>query len=561
MVSHTKMPSQIRTSSNYWPHQAQLVFRASMSAPDSPSAQLETPIREGPTPAMSNSSAILPPLIADLQAVAARQPDAVAVIDERSEMSYGSFTRLVSARAQALERAGLQRGDRVALIAENSAMFLVSAFAVWEAGGVLVTVYPSTAPADLAYTLRDASPVAALADAATVDAVRSALPASVPVAVIDVADFTCASFGRDRLPNPTDLREPLFMICYSSGTTSRPKAIMLSHTALHHGATAYARVWRFNPSDKAIVCMPMAWLYGLCTTAMSTLLAGGTVISLRRSAPALIASAVERHRATVITGVTTIFAKLVKYLEDRESADLSSLRFAVSGGEPRNEVAFQRFRDLVGVPVHDNFCSSECFPLITYDPFADPSPILGSAGRLVPGSELRIVSPVGADVPVGEVGEALARGTGLMLGYWNDAEETAAALTVDGWYRTKDLVRLDADGYVYVVGRLSDMIIRGGSNVSPAEVERVLRMHPAVRDATVIGLPDPVYGEEVVAAVVCAETHDFDAEGVRTFAKEQLASYKVPTRLVQVDHLPSNTTTGKVNRRQVAALIAEADPR
>ena len=143
-----------------------------------------------------------------------------------------------------------------------------------------------------------------------------------------------------------------------------------------------------------------------------------------------------------------------------------------------------------------------------------------------------------------------------MLGYWRDEEETAKALTPDGWYRTKDLVRMDEDGFVYVVGRLSDMIIRGGSNISPAEVERALREDPDIRDATVVGLPDPVYGQAVAAAVVIESGATFDPDHIRRGLGERLATYKVPTRLVRVDRLPNNATTGKVDRRAVAALMS-----
>lgn len=493
--------------------------------------------------------------IVALGRIAARQPESTAVIDGPRTVPYGDLWRAVTRAADALSVAGLRPGDRVALVAENSVDYLVSAFAVWHAGGVLATIYPSSGADDLAYCLDNSDPALVLADRGTAKMVSAVAPDR-PVAVIDDG-FAVPRVRDSTMPNPDGLGEQLALICYTSGTTSRPKAVMISTSALFNCARTYADVWRLSTADRTVVCLPMAWLYGLDSTSMAALLAGGTVISLPRARPALITDAIVRHRATVLPGVTTMFAKLVEHLHGLpELPDLSSLRFCVSGGEPRNEAAFAHWSGFTGRPIHDTFCSSECFPLITYDPVADPQPRPGAAGKLVPRAELKIVDAAGVEVPVGEVGEALSRGAGLMLGYWRDPERTRAALTDDGWYRTNDLVRVDESGYVHVVGRLSDMIIRGGSNVSPGEIERVLREHPSVRDAAVVGLPDPTYGQRVVAALVVRDPESFDSEQVAQFCAERLAAYKVPTAYAVVAELPQNPATGKVNRRQVAAALA-----
>jgi long-chain acyl-CoA synthetase len=496
--------------------------------------------------------------LTELRRVAAVRPDVKAVIDESGSLTYGALVEAVDERAGCLADAGLQPGDRVALVAENSSSFLVSALAVWTAGGILVTVYPSSGLDDLRYALDNAEPVIVLVDDATADVVRKVAPDGLPVVTIDSPDFRPPTVRPGTMPNPAGLREPVFLICYSSGTTSRPKAIMLSQTALYNGARTYADVWHLSAADRTLVALPMAWLYGLDSTSMATLLVGGTVISCRRARPDVLVDAIETERVTILPGVTTIFTKLVDFLErSPQHHDLSSLRLAISGGEPRNERAFARFAKLAGSPVHDTFCASECFPLITYDPVANPEPVLGSAGRLVPRSELKILDPEGSPVPIGEAGEAFSRGPGLMLGYWRDDGATRTALTSDGWYRTKDLVRMDVDGWVYVVGRLSDMIIRGGSNVSPAEVERGLREHADLGDACVVGLPDPVYGQAVAAAVVLRHGWSFDAGDVQRQLAEHLAMYKVPTRWMVLERLPHNVTTGKLDRRAVAAAFAE----
>ena len=485
-------------------------------------------------------------------AVARRQPDQSAVIDETRTLTFGELQQEIERRSAALSAAGLQPGDRVALVAESSADFLATALAVWHARGVLVTIYPSSGRDDLEHALDSCDPVLIVTssgvDAGLVGSASKGTPQT------SVENFAPTKVRGDTAPNPTDLREPLSMICFSSGTTSRPKAIMLSAHAVHNCAVTYGEVWHLGPGDRGIVCLPMAWMYGLASTSLALLLSGATVVVVSRSRPEPLLAAMVHHRATFLAGVTTTFTKLVHHLEDNRLDDraLESLRLCISGGEPRNEQAFERWGSMTGVPVFDAYCSSECLPLVTYDPWVDSKPRLGAAGRLVPRARLKIVDPEGSEVPPGEVGEGLSSGPGLMLGYWRDAELTHQVID-DGWYRTKDLVRMDSEGYVYVVGRLSDLIIRSGVNISPAEVERVVRSHPAIADVAVVGLPDEIYGQRVVAAVVSPTTVDIAA--LDAHVRQHLTGYKVPSEYVVVDDLPVNATTGKIDRRALAASL------
>ncbi|MFC7359328.1 class I adenylate-forming enzyme family protein [Nocardioides astragali] len=486
--------------------------------------------------------------------VASSRPHHPAVIDGDLVVSFGDLHLDVLFRCEALLTAGLEPGGRVAIVAESSADFLSTALAVWRAGGVLVTVYPSSSHDDLQYALESSEPVLVVAGEAQQEAVSAALTTT-PIASIEL--FQPTSVRTDTEPNPANLREPLSLICFSSGTTSRPKAIMLTATAVHNCAETYGEVWHLSSDDRGIVCLPMAWMYGLASTSLALLLRGATTIVVRRARPDLLAAAMRRHQATFIAGVTTTFAKLAMHAKDEGLGQetFGALRLCISGGEPRNEAAFERWTSVSGVSVLDAYCSSECLPLVTYDPTVDPEPRPGSAGKLVPRAQLRIVDANGDDVAAGEVGEGLSTGPGLMLGYWRDPDQTEQALTPDGWYRTKDLVRMDEDGYVFVVGRLSDVIIRGGINISPGEVERALRMHPDVLDVTVVGLQDDMYGERVVAAVVAAEGLDVDA--LRAHAEETLTAYKRPSEYVVVNEFPV-TSTGKVDRRALAARLDDA---
>lgn len=510
---------------------------------------------------MNSSSTVHGDCVSALERIADQYPGHTAIIDGRTRVSYRDLQRTIEQRAQKLLDAGLQPGYRVALIAESSADYLATALAVWRAGGVLTTIYPASGPDDMRHAIEISDPALIIVS----DGVD--LPAAEPdfahVPVADIAGFDIQEVRHGTAPNPQGLREPLNLICFSSGTTDRPKAIMLSATAVFNCAETYGEVWHLSSEDNAIICLPMAWMYGLASTSLAVLLRGGTVIVLRRSRPEFLAPAIEEHRATFLAGVASTFSKLVQHgeAENKKLPMFESLRLCISGGEPRNEAAFTKWAAMTSVPVLDAYCASECLPLVTYDPVTDPAPKPGSAGKLVPRARLKLVDAQGMEVAPGEVGEALATGPGLMLGYWRDEEQTQAALTDDGWYRMKDLVRIDEEGYVHVVGRLSDLIIRGGTNISPSEIERVLRDHEDVADVAVVGLPDEIYGQRVVAAIVARDGATVDVSDLRAFTAAKLSSYKVPSSFVFLEALPVNSTTGKVSRRDVVTLLTEGSSR
>jgi long-chain acyl-CoA synthetase len=479
-------------------------------------------------------------------------PDALAVADADAtlRLSYRELDERVARLARRIAGHELGPQARVALIGDNSAAHLMAALAIWRAGATLVTIYSSSTDAELEYALGHSQPSLVIAAPSVVAKVRRAIDGwrAPVVELTDVGDVLGLpdEHGDAALPE-VDPDAPA-LICYTSGSTSTPKAVVHSHGGLASAAAAYADVWHLGPADVTLVSLPLAWAFGLVTTSMATLTAGGTVVLLARSDPASLLRSFSQHEVTFFAGVTTVFVKMVEALEaDASLPRPASLRLCISGGEPRNEAAFERWRQQTGCPVHDVYAASECFPVVTYDPMRDPEPYPGVAGRVVPGAAMRVVD-----------GEAWVRGPALMLGYLDDPELTASVLTSDGWYRTGDLVEVDSEGYVSVIGRLSDVIIRGGANVSPAEVEAVLVRHAAVREAAVVGLPDPVYGEQVAAAVVLEpEAETLDIAELLDHCTALLAAYKRPTVFVVVPELPRNTNTGKVQRRQVAALVAQ----
>lgn len=475
------------------------------------------------------------------------QPAGVAVIDEHGEMTNADLDALTDAIAHEVHASGARN---VAVIASNSARFLAHAFGVWRAGRTLVTVYPSSPAAEIAYAL----------DHSAVDLV---------FADYDVADriparFATRSIAREiaraaryKATEPDDAEAAL--ICYTSGSTHRPKAVVHSHGSVLAGALAYADVWRLGAADTTLVVLPMAWAFGLVTTSMAALVSGGRIRSIRRARSESVLDAIVSDQVSFVAGVTTIFSKLVETLETRGPLMDHHVRLCISGGEPRNESVFDRWRALTGVPVHDVYAASECFPVVTYDPVADPEPVECCAGRVAPGSALRLRDlDTGVWIDGAGIGEAYARGAALFSGYQGDPETTAEVLTADGWYRTGDLVEVRPDGLVRVLGRLSGMIIRGGANVAPAEVERVVRQNADVDDAVALGLPDERFGQRVIVVVTGANGDRPDEEAVLARCRAELAAYKVPERVVVVDAFPVNERTGKIDRRRVEQLLQGA---
>jgi long-chain acyl-CoA synthetase len=496
-----------------------------------------------------------------LRELADQHPERLAARDGNLTVTYAELNQASDALAHRMAHAGAQAGIRVILMADNSAAYLAAAVAIWRTGAVLTTLYASSGPDEVAYALQNSGAQLIVADERASGMVGS-LDGHPPV--VHIGNEIFSNLGEATTFRPRQEIQPadLALICYTSGSTAHPKAVMHSHAGLNNGATAYAEVWHLSATDRTIVCLPMAWAFGLVTTSMATLLAGGQVLILSRTKPDMIIDAVSKLGGTFLAGVTTMFVKLTERLEELDDQpDMASLRFCISGGEPRNEGVFSRWTALTGCPVHDVYAASECFPAVTYDPVVDPVPVLGSSGKVAPGSQMRIVDSEGREVDTGQPGEALWKGPAQFLGYWQDPEQTRKVLTDDGWYRTSDLARMDEQGYVFVEGRLSDMIIRGGSNVSPAEVEGVLHAHPALRSATVVGLPDEHYGERVIAAVILHPGVELDTAELREFCAARMAGYKVPESFIAVETLPINSRTEKVDRRALKAELSKEGSR
>ncbi len=338
------------------------------------------------------------------------------------------------------------------------------------------------------------------------------------------------------------------MILYTSGTTGRPKGAELTHGNLRSNVkVTESTLLRLGPSDVVMGCLPLFHCFGQTCGLNAAIDCGASLALLARFDAGAALAAIEGHRVTVFEGVPTMFAALL-HSPDRERYDTSSLRVCVSGGAALPVELLRAFEDAFGTIILEGYGLSETSPVASFNhPGGVRKP--GSIGTPVAGVEFRLVTADGAEVPEGEVGEIAIRGPNVMKGYWARPEATAEAIP-DGWLRTGDLARCDADGFYFIVDRKKDVVIRGGFNVYPREIEEVLYEHPAVAEAAVIGIPHETLGEEIGAAAALKPGASATPAELRAFVKERVAAYKYPRHVWLVEALPKGPT-GKILRREV----------
>jgi fatty-acyl-CoA synthase len=474
----------------------------------------------------------------------------------------------LDARAVRLARVwkglGIAKGDRVALLADSRVEYIDAFFAAAKAGVILVPLGTRLTPRELAGILEDARPKALLYGAEHAETARSlekglqgqghsSLVPGVP-AVPGVPFWVSLD---DPLPGhlrlaglaPADPWKPercdpddLWCLLYTSGTTGRPKGVMLPHRMILWNGYNTAASWQLRPDDVSPVFTPLYHAGGLSVFLVPLFTIGGTIVLHRGFDAAEVWRVIERERCTIVLGVPTIY-KLLMDDPGFATADLSSVREFVSGGAPLPIYLIEAYQQR-GVPLRQGYGLTEvgvnCFAMT----IEDAAVKLGSIGKPLMLTEARLAGEDGDPVPEGEVGELWLRGPHVCRGYWNNPEATAAALDPDGWFHTGDLARRDAEGFFYIAGRKKDMIISGGVNVYPAEIEGELLLHPQARDAAVVGVPHPTWGEVGVAFVVPGDPPP-TAGDLAAFLEGRLARYKVPRDFVFLDALP-RTPYGKV---------------
>jgi long-chain acyl-CoA synthetase len=483
-------------------------------------------------------------------------------------LSYAQADDLSSRVAVSLRGRGLPPGAKVAVQLPNGPEFVLAYFGILKAGLTMVPVNPLLKRDEISYHLSDSDAVMLIhAGSAEAAAALAGLPGVASVAVqaapepdgaaagSPFAELLRADADPDIYPGAAD---DTAVILYTSGTTGRPKGAELSHFQLYMTCTLGGQTFGTRPDDITLAVLPLFHVYGLSSILNGATRYGRTVALLGRFSVQAVLDAIERDRVTIMAGVPTMYHELAE--ADITGRDLSSLRVGSSGGAAIPVSVLQRFEAKYGITVLEGYGLSESASTVTVNPDA-ASRKFESIGKPLWGIELRIAGPGDQPLPPGRdhVGEILLRGHNITKGYYKRPQETAEALR-NGWFHTGDLGYVDEDGFVFVVDRKKDLIIRGGFNVYPREVEELLYRHPAVLEAAVVGRPDARLGEEIQAYIVLRPDAGQTALDVRSWVKERIAPYKYPREVHVVDALPKGPT-GKIHKQTLRDRGARGTPR
>jgi long-chain acyl-CoA synthetase len=485
-----------------------------------------------------------------LDEAAADQPDRPALRMDDLVLTYAQLREAAGRMSRLLSSAGIEPGDRVGLMLPNVPAFPIAFYGALAAGAVVVPMNPLLKSREVGYYLSDSGARVVLAwHSAAGEAAKGAADAgaqAITVATPDLADLLTDYAPATEQPGREDDDDAV--ILYTSGTTGRPKGAQLTHANLVRNAALTAQtLLKNNPDDVMMGCLPLFHVFGLTCGLNATVAAGGTLTLLPRFDPAKALEIIQRDKVTIFEGVPTMYAAILHH-QAADPAMAATLRVCVSGGASMPVEIMRGFEEKFGCIILEGYGLSETSPVASFNhPGQVRKP--GSIGTPVEGVQLRLVDDAGQTVPDGEIGEIAIRGHNVMKGYWGKPEATAEAIT-DGWFRTGDLAKVDSDGYYYIVDRKKDLIIRGGYNVYPREIEEVLHEHPAVAEVAVIGIPHPDLGEEVGAAVALKPGASATPAELRDFAKDKVAAYKYPRQVWLVESLPKGPT-GKILRREV----------
>jgi fatty-acyl-CoA synthase len=472
-------------------------------------------------------------------------PDKVAVRYEDREWTYRDLHERATRLAHALAGLGVGHGDRVAYLGPNHPTFLETLFATGMLGGAFVPLNWRLAAPELAYVVADSGAGVLIHAPVQAEAVAR-LPVRT-VAVGDQYERLLAAAPAQPIDEPVDPDETC-MILYTSGTTGRPKGAMLTHANITWNSFNLLLDVDLSADEVTLVIAPMFHVAALNQTALPTLLKGGTLILVPAFDPGQALALIARHRVTYLFGVPTMFLAMCR-APGWATADLSSVRSAICGGAPVPAAAIAPYQER-GVTFMQGYGLTEAAPGVLFLRRDQSVRKAGSAGTPAFFTDVRLVRPDGTDAAAGEPGEILVQGPNVMAGYWRRPEDTEAVRSPDGWLRTGDVGVADAEGYISIRDRTRDLIISGGENIYPAEVEDALHQHPAVAECAVIGVPDERWGEVGRAVVVLREGSRVEPEELLAFLDGRIARYKAPKSVVFTDTLP-RTASGKVVKREL----------
>jgi acyl-CoA synthetase (AMP-forming)/AMP-acid ligase II len=497
---------------------------------------------------------------------ASERPDDTAFSYEGARVTYREFDQRADQVAEALRASGVRPGDRVAVLDKNSLAYVELLFGAARAGAVQVPINYRLSADEIAYIVDNTrAPVLVVGPefVPVLDAIAGRLRHTEHLIVIGGTGhgYTDYDTWTDREAGPRDESGEVFVQLYSSGTTGRPKGVMLTHENFLAGLRTSEELWEIRPDSVLMVAMPMYHIAG-CALAVIGIYAGIPAVLVREPDPVGIARSIEEHKVTHVFLVPVLLLFMQQLPQVRE-ADLSSLHLIIYGASPISEDVLRGALEMLpSCGFMQVYGMTETTGAVTHLPPADhvpDSPRLRSAGIANPGAELKIVDPATGDpLAPGQVGEIVCRSAQNMKGYWSLDEATRDVMLTGGWLRTGDAGYLDEDGYLYIHDRVKDMIISGGENIYPAEVENVLMSHPAVADCAVIGVPDDKWGETPKAFVV--RDGEVGERELIDFCRSRLAHFKRPTSVEWPDAIPRNPT-GKVLKRELRKPYWERESR
>jgi long-chain acyl-CoA synthetase len=480
---------------------------------------------------------------------ASSTPDRIALRGPGEPWTYGMLRDRAAAVAARLREAGIAPGDRVLLVAPSVPEFAGAYYGIHAAGAVAVTANTMSTRPELEYVGDDAGVKLVLGWHEVVPAPQDAASTlGLPFWALDddLSSFEAAAgFDAPVLTKDDDNA----VILYTSGTTGRPKGAQLTHGNLIACAEIFVEVLEVTPEDRMGTALPLFHVFGQTVVMGTCLHAGASLSLLARFDAGELLGLLRRDRLTMMSGVPTMWNALLHAAGDASPEDFASLRLAASGGAAMPAEVMRAFEDRFGAKILEGYGLSETTGAATFNGLHRERKA-SCVGIALPRCAVEVRGADGTEVPTGEVGEVHIKGPVVMKGYWNRPDATAEVLSADCWLKTGDLGTEDADGDIRIVDRVKDLIIRGGYNVYPREVEEVLYEHPDVVEVAVVGVPDEHFGEEVAAVLALAPGAQFDAAQLRGWAKERLSAYKVPRLFQVVDALPKGPT-GKILKRAI----------
>jgi fatty-acyl-CoA synthase len=481
-------------------------------------------------------------------------PDRLAVVDDGREWTYEQLHRRSTRTAHALAKLGVGNGDRVAYLGPNHANLLETLFGAGMLGAIFIPLNARLAPAELAYILGDSGAsvlVHSPAHAETAEALGKVVSKTVD---FDTYEELLADASEEPIDEPVD-REDIAVIMYTSGTTGHPKGAALSHANIHWNSFNLLIDVDIAGDEVTLVNAPLVLVAALNQTVLPTLLKGGTVVLMPAFNPVRTLELIKERRATYLFGVPAMFQAIAN-TPGWADADLSSVRTLICGGAPVPEQVITTYQER-GLTFLQGYGLTETAPSGLFLRAKESTRKVGSAGTPCFFTDVKVVGPDGNELPPGEPGEVLIHGPNVMPGYWEKPAETAKALTDDGWLRTGDVAVTDEEGFLYIRDRIKDLIISGGENVYPAEVEDAIHKHPAVADCAVIGIKNERWGEVGRAVIVVHEGEKLEPAELTEFLTGRIAKYKVPASVVFADTPLPRTASGKLLKTSLRATYGD----